>query len=402
MRVLMSSSPHALAAALAPFALTATVEAEYGDRVAPGTLATLAHHGPRASEPCPCSEAAYHGLRPHRRINLGGSRSGPVGGVLARPCEAHAPHAETQCPDCWQWCDVEAIGLSHLDLDALGGVAALLDRRPTAPLFWALAAAVDVRGPHRLAEEVDRLALFEADRLEGNAIHDSEASGGACVPWPRESYLADGRRAAEEAARQIRAWWAWSRDNRVMAPRDGGVADATALVEQALRALAVLLGDPSEERAAMLAAGAALATNEEVLEARSWVRAEGGVAVRISDRFVNALYAHEGTAVNCRAPGGCACRGEDGPCDMEYLPWRRVYRAVAALNTATGQINLSLADPVPGVSCRAIVQALWGPEAGGHDGIAGSPRGRAMTRDDLDRAARALAEALMALEASRG
>lgn len=37
-------------------------------------------------------------------------------------------------------------------------------------------------------------------------------------------------------------------------------------------------------------------------------------------------------------------------------------------------------------SAREIVQHLWGPEAGGRDGIAGSPRGQEMTREDFDKA----------------
>lgn len=49
------------------------------------------------------------------------------------------------------------------------------------------------------------------------------------------------------------------------------------------------------------------------------------------------------------------------------------------------------------VSSRAtILQDLWGPEAGGHDGIAGSPRERRMTEDDLEAAVTALAAKLNA------
>lgn len=45
-----------------------------------------------------------------------------------------------------------------------------------------------------------------------------------------------------------------------------------------------------------------------------------------------------------------------------------------------------VAAPVPGVSCSELVQELWGPEAGGRDTIAGSPRGRAMTLADANKA----------------
>jgi hypothetical protein len=56
--------------------------------------------------------------------------------------------------------------------------------------------------------------------------------------------------------------------------------------------------------------------------------------------------------------------------------------AVVTFNTKFKSVTVSIADPQPGFSCREFVQKLWGPEAGGHDGIAGSPRGREMTLDD--------------------
>jgi hypothetical protein len=60
---------------------------------------------------------------------------------------------------------------------------------------------------------------------------------------------------------------------------------------------------------------------------------------------------------------------------------------VVAWNKATGSITISRSEPSPGIlSCREIVQDLWGPEAGGHAGIAGSPRGRRMTDEDFENA----------------
>ena len=52
---------------------------------------------------------------------------------------------------------------------------------------------------------------------------------------------------------------------------------------------------------------------------------------------------------------------------------------VIAYNEKYKSITLSLAEPIKGISCREIVQELWGNEAGGHDGIAGSPRNMPMT-----------------------
>ena len=49
-------------------------------------------------------------------------------------------------------------------------------------------------------------------------------------------------------------------------------------------------------------------------------------------------------------------------------------------------ITLSFADGGEQYSAKEIVQQLWGPGAGGRDGIAGSPRGQEMTQEDLAKA----------------
>ena len=48
--------------------------------------------------------------------------------------------------------------------------------------------------------------------------------------------------------------------------------------------------------------------------------------------------------------------------------------AIATYVEPLGTITISLKDPIGGVSCREIMQALHGKEAGGHDGIAGGRR----------------------------
>ena len=57
--------------------------------------------------------------------------------------------------------------------------------------------------------------------------------------------------------------------------------------------------------------------------------------------------------------------------------------------TSTGSITISLAEPITGVSCRAIVQIAFPDKnekgeflAGGHDGIAGSPRGKVLSAEN--------------------
>ena len=93
------------------------------------------------------------------------------------------------------------------------------------------------------------------------------------------------------------------------------------------------------------------------------------IKLRNSDKFTNHLYV---------APNG------------------RTAKAVVALNRGNEPtaVTISLADPIDGVSCVEQAQALWGPKAGGHLGIAGSPRDREMTEDDLHEAARVMAQVI--------
>lgn len=304
--ILMASNPDNLRAALAAInGPTATVEAEYGDAVVEGTNGgpTLAHHGPRKANPSPClrGNEAFPGLR--------------------------------------------AIGLSHVDLDALGGVLSLLGRKPGPDGFWSLAAFVDVNGPHRMRHAPDG-----AQKRFTHLMH---------------------------------AFWAWSETHRLYPPRDGSVVSANEWVEQAEDALHGIFGlFGVEAQDALLAAGAKHRANGEALNRASIVavlerrdnQGAARVAVRKAAAFCNHLY---------NLPEGLAGDG--------------VVDGVVAFNPEAGSITVSLESPRPGVSCREIVQRLWGPLAGGHDGIAGSPRDQQMDPKQADAAANALLDALYPL-----
>jgi len=207
--VLLSSDANALEAALRAYGTTATVEAEYGDRVVRGTICTLAHHGPRSTEPCPCL------------------------------CENYA-------------IGLDAIGISHLDLDTIGGVLGLLGYRPLPASFWEVVAKVDVLGPHKIGHGITG---FDADLTALAAYH------------------------------------AWSLDHRVYPDRDGGVRDVARDVEAAYAALvAISWGDPG-----MLEAGRARRDSERDLDELSFVAMlEGGVIVRMADEFTSHLYSTPG------------------------------------------------------------------------------------------------------------
>lgn len=99
----------------------ATVEAEYGDFVLEGTRTTLAHHHD-AYRHCPA------------------------------PCTAVVDPLPSDA----------TIVISHIDLDTVGGLMALLDLQPVDPSFWEAVAFIDMHGPHHLHEFPDHAAKFHA------------------------------------------------------------------------------------------------------------------------------------------------------------------------------------------------------------------------------------------------
>ena len=224
--------------------------------------------------------------------------------------------------------------VSHLDLDTVGGLLrAVTPGWPEAVLFNA-----QFDGFWALAAFVDC-----------NGPHKRGLAG-----------------ASEEDLLRLDAWWAFTKTLPRL-PREG-ITDVTAQVMACYAALmGILAGD-----AHLLDAGRAFRADEDGLNAASLVEARpSGVLVRrapTQSDFVNHIYA---------TPGG-------------------VGRAIVAHNPHHGSITVSLSDNLPGVSCREIVQSLWGPLAGGHAGIAGSPRGQVMTPEDVSAAVAAMEAALTA------
>jgi hypothetical protein len=272
MKFVMSTDPERLLEYLKRSQHTATVEAEYGDVLVPGTVITMAHHGIHAGQPAPCSY--------------------PNGCV--------APDA------------VELVGLSHFDLDTIGGCMALLGTKTDTPGFWELAEFVDLNGPHKLQQ-----------------------SG-----------------ASAENVRRLYAFWAWHQESNVRAPQDGSVIDVTHMIESASLVIECICADNAD----YLADGDDLRVAGEVLNAGTFIEMCDGVVLRVGSVFMNHLYS---------TPNGLLAE------------------AVVAFNTVTGGITVSFADTVKGRSARVLLQSLFGVHAGGHDGIAGSPRGVRMSLADL-------------------
>lgn len=297
----MSATPGARGA-MAHMEVTATVEAEYGDAVVEGNLLTMAHHGPRKGQKCPCSYSN----------DCVGELQEALYGEDLRDAES-----------------VGLIGLSHVDLDTLGGIAAILGKKKSFKGFWEAAEFVDVNGAHKLA----------------------------------------GFGPSVEVMDRLNAFWAWSQDHRTYPPRDGSVLDVTEQVMAALTAIEEILG--GDER--LIEDGRIFAAQEAALNTASYASTlDGGTAGRVITRksgsFVNHLYTTPVTG--------------------------QPAAAVVAFDPAKGTVTVSLADPIPGVSCRAIVQGLWGSLAGGHDGIAGGPRDVVLTEADWMKAADAMASAV--------
>ena len=284
MRVLISSNPENLRAEKP----CVTIEAEYGGVVVEGALLTLAHHGSRGHNPPPST-------RPTGRVD-----------------------------------GAETIGISHVDLDTLGGIMSVRGDKPEAPSFWELAGYVDLNGAHKLG-----------------------ASG-----------------ASEADLRRLYAYWAASAEIRVYPPRDGSVADVTALVDELAAVVLVVLADDQ----AALEAGDAFKAAEDKLNADSFLAlSKDGVVMRSSAAFVNHLYV---------TPDGQVARACVTHNPSEDLPG--------------GAITASLADPIPGVNVGELLGRVFGPEAGGHAGIGGSERGKVRPFNDAETFAAKLAEAMAA------
>jgi len=302
MKIYISNS----AEKMASMNLDATVEAEYGDRCVTGSILTLAHHGARGNRPCPCSIP-----------NL---------------------------PDL----GITTIGVSHIDLDTIGGILAIIGQKPDKEnwvrSFWKAAAQIDLMGVHKL-HQIDLGEIMVLNSLN--------------------------------------AWWAFSEssEGRVFAPRDGSVTEVDLSLH--FKTLYKLLipaptGDrdtnqngefeyltwDSPERLALIDAGKKWATSKEELEQSSYRGVYGDVLVRESDQFVNHLYFHRD----------------------------QLYKVVVGFNTTRGAITVSTADPIEGFSCVEFVKSIWGHKAGGHSGIAGSPRGEIFTLADANAVAIKLAE----------
>lgn len=190
---------------------------------------------------------------------------------------------------------------------------------------------------------------------KGSQVSDGlrEISGFVDVNGP---HRLDELNLSEEDIDKIHAWWSKEKEIE-RKPRDK-ISDVT----QDIIKSGELLSKIDAKDAELMEKGRTLKNQTGKLEKESYVKSLGDVLVRKSDEFVNHLYTHD----------------------------KKTYKGIAAYNTKYKSVTISLEKNIPGVSCEKIVKDLWGKEAGGHDGIAGSPRGKSMSEKDLMDAAKAL------------
>lgn len=265
----------------------ATVEAEYGYDCIEGSLYTLAHHGSRSHNPAPCNTEI-------------------------------TPLSEG------------TILVSHIDLDTVGGVLALMNKKPENKEFWEAAEYIDVNGPHH---------IYELDIQIQNQMN------------------------------AISAWQALKHHDKTI-----DVKDVTEEINEYLEILVPVLDEKHPEHKHWIEQGKIWSKNiQKEIESKLIAETENVRVFKTDGIFCNASY---------------------------YSPkLQRICPSTIAINTKFDSITIAFEDGGKKFSAREIAQSLWGPEAGGHNGIAGSPRGWKLTETELMyELARASAKLDMAFE----
>ena len=259
---------------------SATVEAEYGKKVIKGEQITLAHHTKEyENNPAPCNT-----------------------------------------PDVPVLADDSTIVVSHLDLDTLGGIAALMGRKKEDPEFWKSAEFIDLNGPHN---------LFQV---------------------------------GEEARKKYIAYQAYQANHRN--PRFTEITDVTDIV---LEHLGII---------------------DRVIDGDKTLIQEGIEWDEETKKKIEECLVFENDNVRVfNSPNGVFC-------SAAYYSEKqgKVIPSTVTRNGKFKSVTVAMADGGKKVSAKELVQELWGNEAGGHSGIAGSPRGQEMTEKDMQQLAKVVNE----------
>ena len=214
---------------------------------------------------------------------------------------------------------------------------------------------LDGRAGRILISHIDLDTVGGILALRGEQPKDPEFWAGAefvDVNGPHNAYKLSGRVQA-----LLRAYWAWSQSQPRV--RYTEVTDVTDVVYRHMDFLWVLLDGGAEAEAAIEA---------------------GRVWADENQAKTDALCIHETSLVRAFVTRGVFCNASYYSKKLECAAL-----ACVAYDEEKGSVTLSFADvrSLRGMSAKAMVQEVWGPDAGGHDGIAGSPRGVAVTKEEF-------------------
>lgn len=110
---------------------------------------------------------------------------------------------------------------------------------------------------------------------------------------------------------------------------------------------------------------------------RSFLIRKGKEYAENTQKEIEECLVYESDYVRIFVTTGPSC------CAAYYSPKKdKIIPATIQLGSKNN-ITLGFADGGKICSAREIVQSLWGKDAGGRDGIAGSPRGKEMSMDDI-------------------
>lgn len=231
--------------------------------------------------------------------------------------------------------DGDIVLISHIDLDTIGGIMELKGTKPQQ--------SVPVYG---LENEIDPF-WYSAAYIDVNGLHKE---------YDLPDYAVD----------QLHAYYAWAQ----IQPEENytEVTDVTNIVKAHEARIKTVLSQTLESKKA-------------IEEGREWKDKD-------TDDIEKQLV-KEDKDIRVFVTEGPFCSS------AYYSPTQEaVIPATVTLNLKKEAITVAFEDGGKNASAREIVQALWGPKAGGHDGIAGSPRGQKMTREDLNKAVEKVREAI--------
>jgi len=270
-RIIICCKPEHLKSELDKYEKTATIEAEYGNIVVTGSLVTLAHHSPHYKSNCP-------------------------------PCEKENMNFN----------GLQIIGLSHFDLDTLGGILAILGMKDSKDEpFWKLAGFIDTHGAHKISTYMS-------------------SNVSSVTSWSLDC---------------IYSFWSYGSNNKILSPKDGTILDITENVKIYIQILNRILNNDQE----MYNLGQKWLQTQYNLNKKSFIKSSDNVILRCSESFVNHIY---------EDPHSTA----------------KSYKAIVGFSEKYNSITISICDPIEGFSCSEFMKNMFGPTAGGHSGIAGTPR----------------------------